>query len=370
MLKEIGSNFWINPEELKTDSKEINPAVFGFKDIEFIWTSSCRGAISLALDDIKLKKNNSKKIVLLPEYCCETIIEPFSKNSYEICFYRINEKLDVDFRNIIELLERCRNGIILIHKYFGFDSSNIPAETISRIKSYNITIIEDRTQCLYSNVPLLDADYYVGSLRKWCGVPDGGFVAASDSFAIDKPSVVDTELEELKLKASRLKYKYIVNDEGDKNAFLKLYGEAESKLDNHDKVYAISDASVAIQNNLDVDDLIQRRRSNYEYLKAHLNIKCLFADASSDIVPLYFPIVVDNRKRLQVELRNHDIYAPIIWPKPDELKGISNHPLYESLLCLPIDQRYDEDDMQRMSGVINEYYGRQDGLYCKMDELG
>ena len=48
------------------------------------------------------------------------------------------------------------------------------------------------------------------------------------------------------------------------------------------------------------------------------------------------------------------IYAPVVWPKADccpEVDKDSEY-VYEHILCIPIDQRYDVDDMERVVKVI------------------
>jgi dTDP-4-amino-4,6-dideoxygalactose transaminase len=75
-------------------------------------------------------------------------------------------------------------------------------------------------------------------------------------------------------------------------------------------------------------------------------------------VPLYFPIIVDDRSALQKHLVDNAIYAPIVWPKdeqqPIQCEGAEY--LYNHLLCIPIDQRYNQDDMRRIAKVIDNFY--------------
>jgi len=73
---------------------------------------------------------------------------------------------------------------------------------------------------------------------------------------------------------------------------------------------------------------------------------------------LYFPVLVDDRAAFQKYLVSNAIYAPVVWPKDDnqpmQCEGAEN--AYQHLLCVPIDQRYDADDMNRIIEVINSYY--------------
>ena len=87
------------------------------------------------------------------------------------------------------------------------------------------------------------------------------------------------------------------------------------------------------------------------------SIKIIFDSLPDDVVPLYFPILIDNREAMQDMLADNDIYAPVVWPKANYCPTIDEvtESIYEKILCIPIDQRYDVDDMQRIVEVINKY---------------
>ena len=129
-------------------------------------------------------------------------------------------------------------------------------------------------------------------------------------------------------------------------------------LDNQNGYYAIGKLSAAIQAGLDIKLLKKKRRDNYKVLLEGINnvagIKVLFDSLPDKVVPLYFPILVDNREQLQSILADNDIYTPVVWPKADNCPSIGDHAelIYKKILCIPIDQRYDVEDMQRIVGVI------------------
>ena len=67
-------------------------------------------------------------------------------------------------------------------------------------------------------------------------------------------------------------------------------------------------------------------------------------------VPLYMALVIKNRGKLQAVLRKEDIYAPIVWPKADIVPSVCEtvQEIYDTILCIPIDQRYEIEDMERI----------------------
>ena len=160
------------------------------------------------------------------------------------------------------------------------------------------------------------------------------------------------------------KYDYLFHGIGDKSVFLKMYADAEEILETQSKLYKMSDTSYTIQANLNLELLKRRRRENYQFLLNNLNtakIKPLITHLPDNITPLFFPILcnVPTRASLQVRLRNNHIYAPIIWPKCDWIScdSGSSDLFYQDLLCIPIDQRYDTDDMHRIVDVCNTWQG-------------
>ena len=61
---------------------------------------------------------------------------------------------------------------------------------------------------------------------------------------------------------------------------------------------------------------------------------------------------------MQEYLAKHDIYAPVIWPKPSQCEGMIDSKvewIYKHILAIPCDQRYDIDDMERIVQVLKSY---------------
>ena len=101
-----------------------------------------------------------------------------------------------------------------------------------------------------------------------------------------------------------------------------------------------------------------KRRRNYQTLLQVLKdidgITPLFGRMENGDVPLYFPILCDDREKIQKLLVKNAVYAPIIWPKNEIFSRVSEKVeyVYEHLLCIPIDQRYDTDDMERIGAIM------------------
>ena len=361
MLKEIGSNFWINPNTKLID-KEIQPPIqFGCEGKDFVWLSSGRSAIRFVIKTILERNPSHVKSVLLPPFTCNTVIDPFVEAGYEIHYYNIDKNLNIKINLLLDNVLAKRVGIVLYHRYFGFDTLSGNIDQLEKIRKSGIIIIEDCTQCLYSNFNKQLSDYTIGSVRKWFGIPDGGFAVCANGSFIDKPTSYDETLEKAKKIASFNKYKYLFESIGEKSQYLQQFRDAEEILDKQRDWYSISDFSVKLQNNIDVAELSHKRFDNFNTLLNNFpnftKIEPLFKHIVREITPLYFPIIVEDRTSLQQYFTNNDIYAPVIWPKPKYQPIVCDNAeyLYEHLLCIPIDQRYSKEDMNRVISVLQEY---------------
>ena len=360
MKREIGSHFWINEEDICRQVGNLNmPDYFGCNGSDYVWLSTGRSTISFVIKTIEQRNHNVIKRVCLPAFTCHTVLEPFLKRGYEVITIPVGKDLKINRDTLEEYVKKFQPGIILLHSYFGFDTLTSVRESISNIQSEGIIIIEDLTQGMYSSFPRLTADYWMGSIRKWSGMPDGAFAVCATGQFFNKPEKYDKDLEFAVIEASILKRKYIEERLGEKTAFLQRYRRAESIISNQSEIYAICPTSLKIQSNLDWKELSRKRRINYSVLLDKLkntnNIKPVFYDFGKNVVPLYLPIYCDYRDEVQKNLISHDIYAPIVWPKAQKLPEVDTitDEIYSQILCLPIDQRYDEEDMEYIVKVIN-----------------
>jgi len=358
MLSEIGSNFWLNPNEVYDEKPLGTPGQFNCKGSDFVWLSTGRSAIQFVINSIEDRNPRTKKVAVLPSFTCDTVFEPFLKSGYEVYYYPIEKDLVTTSDAILETVFKHDASIVLFHHYFGFDTLDGQVDRMCEVlRELGKYTIEDCTQCLYSDISRADSDFTVGSIRKWTGTPDGGFAVCRDGSFNDKPQRPDKDLEEAKIKASYAKYRYLFEHKGDKGDMLAMYRAAEDILDNQEEICNISDMSVKVQTNLNVNELKSKRRANFELLSQELKqyVKPVFTLMDRE-TPLYFPVLVEDRGALQKHLVANAIYAPVVWPKddkqPTQCEDAEN--AYGHLLCIPIDQRYGADDMERIVEVIKK----------------
>lgn len=358
MYKEIGSNFWLDVRNLSIDKYKLVPEDFNLFGEDCVLLSTGRAALSYALREIKKRYPRSNYKALIPPFTCETVIQPFYKERYDVYTYDIDERLNFTGRMLKESIEESGANVVLIHRYYGFNTVFQIEETIREYRDKGVIFIEDRTQNIYSSFDTLPVDFVVGSFRKWSALPDGGFCLCMKGCLEDKPVLEDRNLVREKLKAFGLKHDYMVMDNGDKKTFLDAYANAEKILDEEEDLYKMSTEAMSILKSLDKVSLAVKRRENYQYLyekiieKTDLNL--LTGQLEEGVVPLYLAISSQNRDTIQRKLREKKIYAPIVWPKANICPKISDvvQRIYDTVLCIPIDQRYELEDMEKVLNVL------------------
>ena len=352
---EIGSEFWIDGNYLNDDIKAMPLWLSRLGNV--VLTTSGRGAISLVLDQVKPKV----KKALLPSYICDSVIIPFEKAGYELTYYDV----DKNFMPInIESIENSNTGIFLHMGYFGFPTNDNLTEIITNLKSKSVIIIEDVTHTLFSeNYKRIENDFIIGSIRKWFGIPSGGFIA-SDKNINHELLDADTEFINLRISSSHQKSEYMKSgNKSTKTIYLSGFNRAEQLLDENTNPYKIDHDSELIIKNFDDKKLKSTRKQNYEFLLKQLNdvdgIEVVFNNLGNDVTPMFFPVYLkQNRDKLRLSLIDKEIYCPIHWPIPKQLNehlSIITKNIYDSILSIPCDQRYQIKDMRRITNEISNF---------------
>ena len=79
-------------------------------------------------------------------------------------------------------------------------------------------------------------------------------------------------------------------------------------------------------------------------------------ERSFDGAPFSLPILVNKRDEMQKKLAQKGVYAPVLWPICDEARATCpvSATMADMMLSLPIDQRYDWDDIEDIARIIRE----------------
>lgn len=359
MMREIGSNFWDNKQTERTNLGFIEQEYSNCKKYYF---KSGRNAIKAICQYLK-KEEQDKNIVLLPMYTCSTVIEPFLNEGYNVQYFDINGNLEPSVSDLEKKIIDFKPSIILFHSYFGLNNCSNIYSILKEAQKKNIVVIEDITQSLFSTFKKFDADYYVGSLRKFICISDGGIVITKNELNVEIKSEAD-ELVVLNEKASYLKKLYMEYKIDNKDEFRNYYVEMNKIFSKNDEIQKMSKNAKDTLLSIDIAFLKEKRRENYSFLQSNIinlssKVESVLGNLKSGEVPLYFPVYLENRekrRKLQNQLAQANIYCPIIWPKFQLIDCTNSNAkkIYDRILCIPIDQRYSTDDMEYIIDKVKE----------------
>ncbi len=312
--------------------------------------SSGRAALYQILMSIKLTTFK----VWLPDWLCESMIDAVRRSGVDYGFYSLGNNLRM---NVGEFVRQNRpiseNDAIILVNYFGLVDVEL---TIKQLRGFGVhsIVIEDDVQALFSfldNKPHA-ADYRFTSLRKSIAAPDGGLVRTKHPMP---DASKENTFAPVKLKGALIKG--CSKEDDSDEAYLECFEEGEELIEeNYESAMTLESQSIFGGTNF--EDVAQTRIRNAQYLIKELqniDIEPLLP-LKNDCVPLFVPIVINDRDSLRRTLRQHAIFCPVHWPLRDNMKHLKTGAfMAEHELSLVIDQRYTLEDMQCMMDVIKEW---------------
>lgn len=336
MTKEIGSEFWDVPTT--EDNCRIFPETTQ-------WFLSGRSALQAIVKELV-----HVKTVCMPSWCCDSMVKPFVDAGLEVRFYPV---LCTQEQGIVQSIDTNCDALFLMD-YFGYTS---------RYKVSHPCMIRDVTHSIFSH-SYDDAQFQFGSLRKWCGIWTGGYAWRKDGHKFMTKDADDRGYTILRKIAMEKKSGYI-NGDSDKmgqsekdKSYLDIYAHAEELLETCG-VSKAAERDIHLAKKLDVDFIKKRRRANAKVLMEAFPDWLLYPDLSDSDCPMFVPVSVPNGKRdaLRKYLIECHIYCPIHWPVSSYHNLDKNTELlYKNELSLVCDQRYTQEDMDRMAETIKRFW--------------
>lgn len=268
------------------------------------------------------------KKVYVPYFTCDSAIEPITKLGVPYEFYHI----DKEYRIIDEI--RLNDGEALMYtNYWGLQDAYCQLLA----SKYGRRLILDYTQAFYSE-PIIGIDTFY-SCRKFFGVPDGGYLYtdAQADFAIAQ--------DESYMRMSSLVKRIDISPEAGFQDFHEI-----SSMFHEMPIRKMSNFTKRMMGGIDYEHAVRRRIDNYNTLQQQLGGRKLnFGE-----VPMVFPYTSEAGQELRRNLIANKVFVAKYWPNVDEWAGehaletwMANH-----ILPLPIDQRYDVNDMDRIIYLI------------------
>lgn len=250
----------------------------------------------------------------MPYYICPVVADALNAEGCEILRYALSD--DMLPAEIFP-----QGDYVLYVNYFG-----VCGQKVDYLASQYPNLIVDCAQAYFAKPKGLAS---FSSPRKFFGVPDGGVACGVEPIPYNE-DVSDMRMGHLIER----------RDNGATPYGYEMFHKAEALLDGSE-ILAMSPFTKNCLSKVDIRVAKQRRMDNFAYLQASLPTSFPLAMADDD-VPMVFPYMTDDPS-LRTRLIRQKIFVASYWPGVQYCGD-----LQERIMPLPIDQRYDEDDMKRI----------------------
>lgn len=277
----------------------------------------------------------SKKInkLYVPYYLCESVTAMCKKEGYAVEHYNIKKDFTPSFEKKL-----ANDEALYIVNYFG----QIDNEKIQLLNSQYGRIIIDNVQAFFQK-PVEGVDT-VYSCRKFFGVPDGGYVSTNTLLNEEIPQ--DVSMNRMKHILGRLEGKSASDYYADFKESDASYKEMG--------LMKMSRLTKNLLKAIDYELVKKKREENYKYLSDKLS---KYNKLSLKMIdgPYMYPFYCENGMQIKKKLAELKIFIPTLWPNVLEIGGTLEKDYAENILPLPVDQRYDTNDMKRIVKELLKY---------------
>ena len=270
------------------------------------------------------------KKIYIPLLLCDSVKECCEKYGVEVKYYSI----DRNFNPVLDGVDA--DEYVYIVNYYG----QLEKEDVRILKKRYKNIIVDNSEAFFSERLENTDTIYV--CRKFFGVADGAYLFTEER--LDKSLERDVVCDRMSFLLGRY--------EKSASEYYNFYAENNDYYKNL-KLLTISKLSENILKALDYEDIKNKRNTNYNKLDELLG-SLNQLELKQCVGPYAYPFLVRNGADIRKKLIENKIYIPLLWPEVlDNVKEATLEYEYaNNILPLPVDQRYDENDMKYIAETV------------------
>jgi hypothetical protein len=333
----IGGEFTLGPGALEGDVRQTLKEFAEQHHAGYFSYTTGGGYYSLKVILQQLRERGlTDRPVLLPSYLCPTILIPFRELGVPFRFYQVDTKLQPVRDELLLLLEQPTRQSLLFIPYFGFSVSSETAALLLKLAESGLTIIEDRAQCLFPDFnPIGDFVFY--SFRKFMPV-DGSIILSKEEIRSGVDHLNEPYISKRK-EARELRHRFLFGKNDTETRFLELIHTSEEDY-YREGIAGFSPENRMIMERIDIKQEVDRRRDIFSLLHSHLNHIALWNKPDiTTASPLCYPILINDRDKVQLSLKDNQIFAPVHWKLTEAVVPAefqASHECSQSILSLPI----------------------------------
>jgi hypothetical protein len=318
-MKEIGGYFEL----------ELSSGCEMYSDL--IMLNSARNALVYAI------KAGRIRAIRMPYYNCHVVVDAINRFCPEtsIHYYHVDS-------SFIPIQEGVPSGIPLYYvNYYGLQT-----DVVQHMGKDHVIL--DNSQAFYSSpIPNGETIYCP---RKFFGVSDGAYL--STNVRLKDSLEEDTSWEHAIHLLKRI-------DCSASSAY-EDFQAADASLSGR-PLKLMSRLTRRILGGIDYVTVRESRLSNFNCLHecfAKDNLLTVLIDkalSDHEFVPLCYPLYALNAEQIRTKLISKKIYIPVYWPELRESSLLTDNErkLVNNIVCLPIDQRYDEKEISKIIDILS-----------------
>lgn len=271
------------------------------------------------------------KEIYVPDYNCDSVMDLLDRISVLYIRYSVG----VDFLPITDDVPA--DAWLYVVNYYGQLDNNM----LDRIHHQHPHMIVDNAQA-YFQMPIDGVDTLY-TCRKFFGVADGAFLYTDAR--LDRELQQDESHDRMHFLLGRY--------ERPASEFYSEYS-ANNAVFSTEPIKRISRLTENLLHGMDYERIAERRRDNFQYLHEELR-EINELDLTIPYGAFMYPLLVENGATVRRVLQQRKIYIPTLWPNviKECTEDTIAYRFASDILPLPVDQRYDIEDMKYMVDAIH-----------------
>lgn len=291
--------------------------------------NSARNAFKLILLEIKPRK------IFIPAFLCGVMHDLLLDLKVSFELYFLNEDFSPDL-NDDSLLS---GEYILFVNYFGVND-DVVNDVIDKYGRERVIV--DAAQALYFTPETLPVAV-IYSPRKFVGLPDGGVIRTK--MELDESYSRDTD-SYLHLKHLGMRF----DNPAEKG--YRHYKAAEKRLSSQ-PIKRMSYLTELLFDSYSHERIKNSRISNFSFLDERLS-RVNQLKFRKKYPALVYPLLIENGWLIKRKLIKNKVFVPTYWPDISLVNECGNfeRTLLDNLIAIPCDQRYSQDDFEKIISLI------------------
>lgn len=310
---------------------ELNPGKEWFEE----YKQNCRTFNTVKAGLHFLLREQEIRSISIPYYYCPTTIMAIRNTGIDVHFYHIQPNL------LPDPAVWCDDAAVLLVNYFGV-LDNVIEELVNDGMKKNVVV--DNAHAFFASPLFQDNIFTLYSAKKFFGVPDGAYLIGKRVTCSD---------EKAEYAADYVHYSIVAYEQGTNAAYREKKQVDEQLAGRYSEMSVFTHGLMC---NVDYERVRMHRQKNYEFLYHKLSdINQL--PLTSSAVAYMFPLLCDKGAELKKWLIQRKVYVPTLWDGEDLRREATpfEFRMKNDGVFLPVDQRYDFNDMDYLVGLIKEF---------------